>query len=104
MKTQKMPRKWLYLLIALIILSPIGILLVWNYGDAWGEWGEVGDWIPKSFWNAPFPDYLSGFESQLAASIGYIISAIIGVVAIILVTYGIGILIANREKKKQSTK
>lgn len=97
----RLPRKWLAILLVLAVVSPIGILIVWNYGDAWGEWGEVGTWVPQQFWNAPLPDYdLSGWESQAAASLGYIISAIIGIAAVILLTYGLSLLVARRHPEK----
>lgn len=98
MKATKWPRKWTAALALIIAASPIGILLVWNYGDAWGEWGNVGSWVPRKFWSAPIPDYnFSGWNTQLAASLGYIISAVVGVTAIILLTYALGLLTKKRE-------
>jgi cobalt/nickel transport protein len=92
--------KWTIALIVLIIASPIGILLVWNYGDAWGEWGEVGDWTPNSYWTAPLPDYnFDGWEDQMAASMGYILSAVIGVFVIIIVTYLMFNYVAKKNEK-----
>ncbi len=80
----------------MIVLSPLGILLVWNYGDAWGEWDVgtiehmVGQKLPgmeklSSAWNhAVLPDYnVPGWEDKLHASIGYILSAIVGVALVI---------------------
>ena len=82
---------------------PVGILIIWNNGDAWGEWGQVGNWVPQQFWNAPFADYdLSGWDSQLMASLGYIISAIVGIVAIIILTYVLYVAVAKRENKELS--
>ena len=87
----------------LIIATPLGILIVWNFGDAWGEWGQVGQWVPQQFWNAPLPDYdLSGWESMLMASLGYIISAIVGIVAIVVVTYLLYVVLKRREQKDAS--
>lgn len=84
----------------MIILSPIGILLVWNYNGAWGEWDVntvehmVGHKLPgmeklAGIWNhAIFPNYdVPGWESKLSASIGYIISAIVGTALVILLYY-----------------
>ncbi|MGB9814989.1 MAG: PDGLE domain-containing protein [Thermoplasmata archaeon] len=84
-------RKSLILLIILIILSPLGILLVWNYGSAYAEWDHIGSWYPQHFWNlAPLQDYnVNGWDSPLMASLGYIISAIVGVTLIIIVNYGL---------------
>jgi len=94
-------KKFMYLIGAMIVLSPLGILLVWNYGDAWGEWGA--DELVKKFgeskisgmlhladiWNyAPLPDYnIPGWDDPVHASIGYIISAIVGVVLCVGVYY-----------------
>lgn len=90
-------------LAALIILSPIGLILPERFkaGAAWGEWGVdemqglVG-YIPQgleklaSLWNAPIPDYaFKGWEEKGLSSLSfaYIISAIAGIgitVAIIM--------------------
>ncbi|ACX73175.1 MAG: hypothetical protein GXN95_06520 [Methanococci archaeon] len=87
-------KKFLYVIIAMIILCPLGILLVWNYGDAWGEWDpqELAEKVGESkvsgmlhladIWNhALLPDYdVPGWDDPFHASIGYIISAIVGVI------------------------
>jgi len=97
------PRKWIAAMITLIIATPLGILLVWDYGDAWGEWSGVGNWVPRHLWNAPFDGYdLSGWDSRLMASLGYIISAIVGVLAIAIVTYILYVAVARRENKGSS--
>jgi cobalt/nickel transport protein len=98
-------KKWTIALLAMIIASPIGILMVWNYDDAWGEWGEVEkyDWTPSSYWTAPMPDYnFDGWSSQLDSSVGYIISAIVGVLVIIGVTYLAFSWVANKDKKTKN--
>ena len=77
-------------LVALIILAPLGLLAV---GETFGEWGneelkEKLGYVPEgleglsSLWSAPLPDYaLPGMgESMTAASVAYVLSAIIGVV------------------------
>ena len=77
-------------LAALIILAPLGLLAV---GETFGEWGneeleEKIGYVPpgleelSSIWSAPMPDYaLPGMDdSMTAASIAYILSAIIGVI------------------------
>ncbi len=98
MKVTKWPMKWTFALALIIAATPIGILLVWNYGNAWGEWGEVGSWVPRKYWSAPIPAYDFGdWNTQLAASLGYIVSAVIGVIAIILLTYALGLLMKRRE-------
>ncbi|MHC1588308.1 MAG: hypothetical protein ACXQS1_00655, partial [Methermicoccaceae archaeon] len=62
-----MKRAWLVIAI-FVVLVPLGILATWNYGDAWGEWGEVhtsgGVWTPQEYGGgAPLPDYnVPGWE------------------------------------------
>ena len=90
---------WVIALLVLIAISPIGILLTWNFGDAWGEWGNVGGWTPRQYWNAPLPDYgFFDWSSPLMASIGYILSAVIGTVLILGIFYGIGALRTVKRK------
>ncbi|MGD0817374.1 MAG: hypothetical protein ABR986_03125 [Methanomassiliicoccales archaeon] len=97
------PKKWIIAMIALIVATPLGILITWEYGAAWGEWGAVGNWVPQQFWNAPFADYdLSGWDSQLMASFGYILSAIVGIVAIIILTYVVYLAVSKRENREIS--
>ena len=87
-----------FIIIAIIILlTPIGILLTWNNGDAWGEWGEVKiknkTWTPKEYsGGAPLPDYsIPTFdeENKFLASVAYWISAIVGVAMCFFVMLGI---------------
>ena len=84
----------------LILLSPLGLLLPEHFkaGDAWGEWGtgsikELVGYIPRgleklsSLWSAPIPDYaFKGWEEKGLSrlSFAYIISAVIGVLVVIL--------------------
>jgi len=92
----------------LIILSPIGILLVWNYEGAWGEWDVgtiehmVGHKLPgmeklSGVWDhAPLQDYnIPGWDDKLHASIGYIVSAVVGVALVVGLYYGL-VKIASR--------
>ncbi len=86
----KLLRNLLIGLAILILLVPLGLLAV---GTAFGEWGieeleeEVG-FIPTgleslaSTWTAPIPDYaLEALgEELLGISVGYWLSAIIGVI------------------------
>ena len=84
----------------MVILSPIGILLVWNSQGAWGEWDVstvehmVGHKLPgmeklSTLWNhAVLPDYdVPGWEDKLHASIGYIISAVVGTALVVALYY-----------------
>ena len=95
------PKKWIVAMVAIIIATPLGILVVWDNGPAWGEWSQVGGWVPQQFWNAPFADYdLSGWNGQIMASLGYILSAIVGIAAIIILTYIVYLAVAKREDKE----
>lgn len=92
------------LLIAMIVLSPIGLLAS---GTAWGEWDseqmkELVGYVPKAFedgfsFNAIAPDYaINGMNEK----VGYIISAVAGV-ALILILFKI---IASFKRDKSSSK
>ncbi len=94
-------KKSLYgLLVALIVLSPIGLLAS---GTAWGEWDAEGvkglvGYVPKAFqngfsFNAIAPDYA---PSGMPEKIGYILSAVAGV-ALILILFKI---ISSMKKDK----
>ncbi|MHC1597738.1 MAG: PDGLE domain-containing protein [Methermicoccaceae archaeon] len=90
-----MKRAWLVIAI-FVVLVPLGILATWNYGDAWGEWGEVhtsgGVWTPQEYGGgAPLPDYnVPGWEdSMLMSSVGYWLSAILGILMTVLLTLGV---------------
>ncbi|MGA9097768.1 MAG: PDGLE domain-containing protein [Methanotrichaceae archaeon] len=81
----KLVRNLMIGLVALVILTPLGLLAT---GTAYGEWGsdeikEKLGFVPlgveklSGIWNAPLPDYsVSGLDSN----IGYIIAAVLGVV------------------------
>lgn len=102
--TPVLRRLWLTL-VALIVLTPLGILTV---GSAWGEWSAAdfadanarqeiarasGHRAPpaqpptglarlSSLWNAPLADYAPGFIHY--PSLGYLVSAAAGVALIVL--------------------
>ena len=96
----------------LIILSPLGLILPEHFkaGNAWGEWGagemrKLVGYIPKglvklsSLWNAPMPDYaFKGWEEKGLShlSIAYIISAIIGVIIIVIAALIIGKILSKK--------
>jgi cobalt/nickel transport protein len=97
-------RKILIGLLALVLLSPLGLLLPewFHAGKPWGEWStetvarEKG-YTPKgmqkdaALYKAPITDYNLGKESDsiLKRSGSYILSGIIGVGTIVLITFGI---------------
>ena len=96
----------------LIVLSPLGLILPEHFkaGSAWGEWGademqKLVGYVPKgleklsSLWSAPLPDYaFKGWEEKGLShlSFAYIMSAIIGIGIIVIVTIGIGKLLARK--------
>ncbi|NIA12068.1 MAG: hypothetical protein GWP10_20680 [Nitrospiraceae bacterium] len=89
-----------------VLIVPLGILITWNYGDAWGEWGSVHKgnttWTPHEYgWGAPLSDYnIPGWGGKVMASLGYWISAAIGVVMSAAAVLGISkvIKLCRREK------
>lgn len=95
-----------------VLATPIGLLAS---GTAWGEWGveelhEMGlGFIPQGierftgWWPAPIPDY--GF-SRMGAVIGYILSALVGIAAVIFLMWILGRWLSRRNlsHKEPSTK
>ena len=92
-------------LIVLILLSPIGLLAP---GTAWGEWGTeqfVGlglKIIPtglaklSNLWSAPLPDY--DLPASGNATLGYILSAAVGIVIIAIVVWLFTLLVTSGKK------
>ncbi len=96
----------------LIVLSPLGLLLPEHFkaGSAWGEWGademrELVGYIPKGLtklsglWQAPLPDYaFKGWEEKglPLLSFAYIISAVIGIVVVVLLALIIGKILSKK--------
>jgi cobalt/nickel transport protein len=96
----------------LALLSPLGIIIPkWlGAGGAWGEWGldeiakEAG-FVPEGMkrvaekWKAPLPDYALPVEGKGPAieSIGYVLSAIIGIALVAVVMYIITKLLTRRD-------
>jgi hypothetical protein len=97
---------------ALVVLSPLGLLLPEHFKatGAWGEWGvgeiqKLAGYIPQgleklsSLWNAPIPDYVfKGWEGKpiVVLSFAYILSAIIGM----LICIGVVIILGKFLSKK----
>jgi len=86
----------------LALLSPLGLLAS---GTAWGEWGanEFSDmlgYVPQGLaktaeiWSAPLPDYT---VPGLGDTPAYIISAVVGMALVVVLTWGLGRLLARRE-------
>jgi len=103
----------LWILIAVLaILSPLGVILpqYFQSGDAWGEWGvdsikKLVGYVPQglaklsSLWSAPMPDYaFKGWEEKGLGhlSLAYIISALAGIAATVLVVLFIGKFLSKK--------
>ncbi|MCX8011792.1 MAG: PDGLE domain-containing protein [Desulfobacterota bacterium] len=110
----KITTKFWIALVVLVILSPVGLILpeYFKAGSAWGEWGVeeieglVG-YIPSGLkklaeiWNAPIPDYaFKGWEEKSLThlSFAYIISAILGIVVVILLIFLLGKFFTKRNE------
>ena len=99
-------------LAALILLSPLGVILpaYFKAGSAWGEWGhdevqKLVGYVPEglkklaSLWNAPLAGYSlngSGEKGLLHSSIAYIISAAAGMIIVALLELLIGKTLAKK--------
>jgi len=91
----------------LILLTPLGLIAA---GTAWGEWGteelmEILGFVPDglkrlvNIWHSLLPDYsIPGAEGPIMSALGYIFSAIVGTVLIILPAFFISRLISDRRK------
>ncbi len=107
------PARLLVALALLILACPVGLVLpeIFRSGDAWGEWspedlGRALGYIPEglrklsNLWSAPLPDYsVTGLEGTGTggASIGYIISAIIGVAVCAVAIFIVGRILLRRK-------
>jgi cobalt/nickel transport protein len=97
-------RNMVIALIALAMLTPLGLLAT---GDAFGEWGlgelaEKAGFAPSGMqhmstaWSAPIPDYsLTGAGGSAGASAAYILSAVIGAALCIGILYFLGRMICK---------
>lgn len=97
-------RKFLYIIIGILILAtPLGLLAS---GTAWGEWGleEVKDligFVPKGMeegfqFNSPIPDYSFRYLNEY---FGYILSALAGVIIILIIFKVLGKINLKRNVK-----
>ena len=113
MKINKLQRKILVILLFLCLITPVGILLpmVFNTGDAWGEWSaqtlkELTGKVPKGLakyadiWNAPLTEYSinNKDKSVIHRSGYYIVSGIAGATITYIVMLFISGLIVRNEK------
>jgi len=82
-------------IVVLIILSPLGLILPKHF-KAGGAWGEAK---LSSLWKAPLPDYaFKGWEEKglSHSSIAYIISALLGIVIIVIAVWLIGKILLKK--------
>lgn len=109
----KTTTKLLIGLAILAALSPLGLILpeYFKAGVAWGEWGvdemqKLAGYIPQglerlaSFWNAPIPDYAFkgwGEKGLTHLSLGYLVSAVVGIGVIAIIMLLIGKLLAKKQ-------
>ncbi len=89
-----MKRKIILGVIALALLTPLGLLA---RGSTWGEWrvSEVKSlvgYVPEgmrsmaSLWSAPLRDYaVPGWQTGSGSVLGYIFSSLVGVALILLI-------------------
>ncbi len=113
MKLDKLQKKILIVLLLLCLITPIGILLpmVFNAGDAWGEWSaqtlkELIGYVPhgltkySDLWKAPVSDYtLNSSDKSIVHQSGfYIVSGILGATVTYIVMLLIARLITKNEK------
>lgn len=107
---------WIGLAI-LILLSPLGIIIpaLFGAGGAWGEWSvteikELIGYAPQgmaqlsNLWNPPMPDYAPlGAEGKGLGhlSLAYLVSAIVGVLVIVLLALLIGKLLSRKGGRRK---
>ena len=108
---------WLALL-ALVVLSPLGLIVPAKLGagSAWGEWsGEeierLAGYLPSGMarlahlWKAPMPDYaLRGQQNAplAALSMSYLVSGLVGVAVVVGIAILVGKALARRERPDAS--
>ncbi len=111
MEKRRLRKLWIGIGV-LILLTPAGLMLprLFRAGGAWGEWApdevkEIAGYLPEglkrlsNLWSAPVSDYgFSGWDKGLKFYVGYILSGLLGVVAVILVAYIIGKLLKRGER------
>jgi len=99
---------WSGALVLLAFATPLGLLAA---GTAWAEWGaeelqELLGYIPRGLqsmsdiWHAPLPDYTIPGTGDVA---GYIISAVIGIIAVGFLLWLLGRWISRKGSVKQGS-
>jgi cobalt/nickel transport protein len=107
-------RRFVIGLLVLALLAPIGLWLpeLYKAGAAWGEWGsdelkEMVGYVPKgmqgleNLWTkAILAGYgVSGWTSPFLATLGYILSALLGMAIVAGLGYLFGKVLASKENK-----
>ncbi|OGP51968.1 MAG: hypothetical protein A2Y79_11870 [Deltaproteobacteria bacterium RBG_13_43_22] len=110
--TKSQKKLWIGLFI-LALLTPLGVILPEKFkaGAAWGEWGpeeleKLLGYVPEGLkrwadlWKAPVPDYNLGGEgaSLTVQVLSYIVSGLIGILAVGLVIFVISKVLVRNEK------
>jgi len=113
MRINKLQKKILIILLILCLLTPAGILLpmLFNAGDAWGEWSaqtlkDLIGYVPKGLakytevWEAPLPDYtVNAQDASVVHQSGYyLVSGIIGATATFIIMLLISKMIIRNGK------
>ena len=99
----KLTRNILVVLAVLIVLTPLGLLAT---GETFGEWSnevikEKLGYVPSGLqgisglWNAPLADY--GIPGLGNASVGYALSAAIGILVCVGILYLLGKVVVKNE-------
>ena len=100
----------LAVLAVLVIFTPLGLIAS---GETFGEWSLQGlkdkiGYVPSGMgglshlWNAPMPDYgIPGMgDTTVGGATGYIILAVVGVLACVGAVYLLGWLVAKNDHKE----
>jgi hypothetical protein len=106
----KTTRNIIIILAVLVVLTPLGLIA---RGDTFGEWSLQGlkdkvGYVPSGMgglshlWNAPMPDYgIPGIgDTSVGGVIGYVLSAVVGVLACVGAVYLLGRLVAKNDHKE----
>ncbi len=99
-QNSKLTTLWIGVAI-LILLVPLGLIVpeLFKASGTWGEWGadelkKIVGYVPEGMkdlsriWKAPVSDYgFPGWDQGVKGYIAYIVSALVGVAAVVGLTY-----------------
>lgn len=98
----------------LVLVSPLGLIIpaLFGAGGAWGEWGleeieKLVGYVPAGMkkvsdtWKAPLPNYTVPGQSRgiVGESLGYIMTAVIGVMLTAGAAYLIARILSQKNRK-----